>query len=423
MSEKVALYRTLSVCPKCLKSVPALIYGEGDAVYMHKACPEHGEFNSVIWEDTAENYVRWLEYGGLDVKKLPQSEAEAEMLLKGGGFDACAHCLPSSAALMTTNRCNMDCPVCFTRTKGEALREPDLAECELLLRAYRARAGEDAIVELCGGEPTARPDILELAALARDIGFDMIQLNTNGIKLAASVDFCRALKENGVTTAYLGFDAVSEKPYYAKYGKPMFEIKKRAVENAAEAGLAVILVCCVIPGENDGDLGGIVEYAKAHMPAVKGVYFQPVSYFGIYPEAHTPRITIPGVIRKLAEQCADISMDDFGPGTYEHPQCSFHGVYIKDRKGTLRAMTHFGPKGANQGDLHRMRAFLRTAWRPSDQNTLTVGGMAFQDSSNIDLIRLRRCSIQIIGRGGTLVPLCGKYLSGCGGERLLPGID
>lgn len=49
--------------------------------------------------------------------------------------------------------------------------------------------------------------------------------------------------------------------------------------------------------------------------------------------------------------------------------------------------------------------------------------MAFQDGSNIDLMRVRRCTIQIIGRDGTLTPLCSKYLSGCGGSRILPGID
>ena len=49
--------------------------------------------------------------------------------------------------------------------------------------------------------------------------------------------------------------------------------------------------------------------------------------------------------------------------------------------------------------------------------------MAFQDAWNADLLRVARCTVQILQRDGTLVPLCGKYLSGAGGERLLPGID
>ena len=312
--------------------------------------------------------------------------------------------------------------MCFTRDKKEGLHEPDLAECERLLRHYKAVAGEDAAVELCGGEPTVRPDIMQLASLARDLGFGLIQLNTNGVKLAESEEYCRELRESGVTTAYLGFDALHEEPYYAKYGKPMLETKLRAVENAASAGLAIVLVCCVIPGENDGDLGAIVEYARQHMPAVKGVYFQPISYFGIYPEDKMRRITIPEVIRKVSEQHPDVSVQDFGPGSYDHSQCSFNAAYAQDKTGRLMPLTRFAPRKAAEDAVHRVRRNLQTAWTPSARRTLTIGGMAFQDAWNIDLMRVKRCSIQIIQKDGALVPLCSKYLSGCNGAKLFPGI-
>ena len=61
----VLLYVTKSVCPVCLKTLTAEISGDADGVYMDKTCPEHGHFHSLIWEDSAENYLRWLEYGGL----------------------------------------------------------------------------------------------------------------------------------------------------------------------------------------------------------------------------------------------------------------------------------------------------------------------------------------------------------------------
>ena len=284
------------------------------------------------------------------------------------------------------------------------------------------RRGEDAAIEFCGGEPTGREDIFELAALARELGFGLIQLNTNGVKLAESRGFCEKLRESGVTTAYLGFDALTEQPYYAKYGKPMLETKLRAVENAAAAGLAIVLVCCVIPGENDGELGAIVEFAREHMPAVKGVYFQPISYFGIYPEDNIRRITLPDVIRGLAAQHPDLHVEDFGPGAYDHAQCSFNAAYMQDKSGKLRALTRFSRRRPEPDAVHRLRSNLLHSWTPSERRTLTIGGMAFQDAWNIDLMRVRRCSIQIIQKDGALVPLCSKYLSGCGGAKLFPGI-
>ena len=416
------LYFTKSVCPVCLRTLTAEISGDADGVYMDKTCPEHGHFHSLIWEDSAENYLRWLEYGGMRQEALPKTAEEAERVLAGADFADCACCQPASSALMTTNRCNMDCPVCFTRDKKEGLHEPDLAECERLLRLYRETAGEDAAIEFCGGEPTVREDIFELAALARELGFGLIQLNTNGVKLAESRGFCEKLRESGVTTAYLGFDALTEQPYYAKYGKPMLETKLRAVENAAAAGLAIVLVCCVIPGENDGELGAIVEFAREHMPAVKGVYFQPISYFGIYPEDNIRRITIPDVIRGLAAQHPDLHVEDFGPGAYDHAQCSFNAAYMQDKSGKLRALTRFSRRRPEPDAVHRLRSNLLHSWTPSERRTLTIGGMAFQDAWNIDLMRVRRCSIQIIQKDGALVPLCSKYLSGCGGAKLFPGI-
>ena len=417
------LYYTKSVCPDCLRPVTAAVTAEPDGIYMRKTCPGHGESAALIWADSEENYLQWLRCGALDAAALPQSEAEAESLFAGRGFGCPARCQSVSSALMTTNRCNLDCPVCFTRERGEALCEPSLEECRALLLRYREKAGPDALLELCGGEPTVRGDILDLAAMARDMGFDFIQLNTNGIRLAADAGFCVRLRESGVTTVYMGFDGVTETPYLAKYGRPMLAAKLAAVENAAAAGLAVVLVVCVIPGENDGQLGDIVSFAKEHMPAVKGVFFQPISYFGIYPKDNIRRITIPDVIRALAAQNPELHAADFGPGAYEHPQCSFQSCYLLGKDALLHPLSKLSQRTRGDGDWHRLRAAVRTTWLPGERKLLTVGGMAFQDCSNIDLGRTERCSIQIIGRDGAMYPLCSKYLSGCGGGRALPGIS
>lgn len=422
MGKHELLYVTKSVCPICLKEGFAGIFADGDGIYMEKRCEEHGPFRTLIWADSRENYLQWLRYGGLDVTALPKTPEDAERALRGADFSCAACQQPASAALMTTNRCNMDCPICFTRDQKEPLHEPSLEECERLMRQYRAQAGADALLEFCGGEPTVRRDILELASLAREIGFDYIQLNTNGIRLAESPAFCKQLKEHGITTVYLGFDGMTDKPYLAKYGKPMLETKTKAVQNCAEAGLAVVLVTCVIPGENDGELGRIVEFAKAHMPAVKGLYLQPISYFGIYPEDQIRRITIPDVIRRLSEQCEDVKEADFGPGAYDHPQCSFNACYLLDKTGKLRALTRRAERTVEEDAVHRLRRNMRTTWLPSANRMLTIGGMAFQDGWNIDLMRVRKCSIQIIQKDGRLIPLCSKYLSGCNGARVFPGI-
>lgn len=419
-----ALYYTVSVCPECLKRIPAVIAERSDGICMIKTCPEHGRTETLIWEADSANYLSWLRDGGVDIGSLPHSEEEAEEMLSESGFELAAEVQPCSSALMTTNRCNMNCPVCFTRSRSEALYEPDVEECGRLLDFYRDTCGEDALLELCGGEPTVRQDLPVIARMAREKGFRYIQVNSNGKRLAASEDYCRELKEAGVTTIYLGFDGFSDDAYAAKYGENILEIKDRAITNCAAADLAVVLVPCVIPGANDDQLGAIIDYAIERSPVVRGVYFQPVSYFGIYPRGSVDRITIPRVIRNIETQTGGrIRETDFLPGAYESAACSFQAIYIVGRDGKLSPLTKRRRREAPLDAYMKIRQSTKQLWLPGSQKMMFIGGMAFQDAGNIDLIRIRRCSVQIIGRDGRMIPLCCKYLTGAEGNKLHPGIS
>lgn len=391
---------------------------------MEKSCPLHGDYETLIWQDDSRNYMRWLQYGGMDIDRLAQSPEELGL----ESVFSCENSLvkpvkPCSAALMVTNRCNADCPVCFTRSYKEKVYEPDLLELKNMLIFYKEKAGEGAPLEFCGGEPTVRKDLPELASMARAMGFDYIQLNTNGIALSASADYCRSLKNSGITTAYLGFDGVTAKPYYRKYGRDLLQIKKQAVVNCREAGLAVVLVPCVIPDVNDGELGDIIRFAKENIPTVKGVYFQPISYFGICPSNERPRITIPKILRLIEKQTdGEIPVNSFLPGNYEHPQCSFGGYYLLNGEGRLSALTRFKEREYSPDAYVRIRAATKKTWQPNEQKYLTIGGMAFQDAWNLDIARLRRCTINIIGKDNHLIPLCSKYLTSSNGKKIYPGI-
>jgi len=424
MKTNKILYYTKSVCPDCLKTITATVMDVGGQIYMDKSCEEHGNFRTLIWQDDAEHYKLWLSYGGIHPEELPQTSEEADDLIATCSFQSEAENQACSAALMTTNRCNLNCPVCFTRVSGEEAYEPSLENCKELIRNYRDHAGENALLEFCGGEPTVRKDLPEIAAYASSIGFSYIQLNTNGIELAKSAEYCAALKESGVTTVYLGYDGVFEKPYRYKYGKSMLDIKKSAVANCREAGLAIVLVTCVVPEESGRELGGIIAYAKENMPAVKGVYFQPISYFGTYSGNELNRITIPEILRMIEDQTdGEVQIKNFLPGSYEHAQCSFNGCFLKDKNGALKSLTQFAPKTRDENGYERIRKSIMKTWMPGDAPMLTIGGMAFQDAWNIDMLRVMRCSVQIIGKNRKMYPLCSKYLTDCKGNKLNPGIS
>ena len=52
------LHETESLCPVCLKKIPARYERIDGRAYMIKECPEHGEFKVLFWRD-ADMYESW----------------------------------------------------------------------------------------------------------------------------------------------------------------------------------------------------------------------------------------------------------------------------------------------------------------------------------------------------------------------------
>ena len=49
---------TYSVCPVCLKRIPAERVERADGIDLVKTCPEHGTFSSVIWRNRVD-FSKW----------------------------------------------------------------------------------------------------------------------------------------------------------------------------------------------------------------------------------------------------------------------------------------------------------------------------------------------------------------------------
>ena len=51
---------TRSVCPVCLKNIPAFLAEESSGrIILEKACPEHGSFQVPVWQGKMD-FDRWL---------------------------------------------------------------------------------------------------------------------------------------------------------------------------------------------------------------------------------------------------------------------------------------------------------------------------------------------------------------------------
>lgn len=92
-------------------------------------------------------------------------------------------------------RCNNFCKFCVQGDKRERLPAKETGELVDALAEGRS-AGATALV-ITGGEPTLHKDVVAIARRARDLGYSLVQIQTNG-RAFCYEDFCRRLIDAGV---------------------------------------------------------------------------------------------------------------------------------------------------------------------------------------------------------------------------------
>lgn len=435
--------RTRSVCPECLRVINGdICTGEDGYIYLKKTCPDHGGFQTLIWEGELQSYESWDQASR--VTEPPVNGREPE---QGCPYD-CGLCTAHKRKgccmlLELTSRCNLRCPVCFA-SAGE--REPHDLPLEEIGQQYDflLSHGGPFNIQLSGGEPTMRDDLPEIIAMGREKGFSFFQLNTNGLRLASEEGYAEKLKAAGLNTVFLQFDAVTDGPYEILRGRKLMKEKEAAIMSCARAGLGIVLVPVIAAGVNEDQVGEILKFGLDHMPAVRGVHFQPLSYFGrcalARPEAP---VTIPKMMRHIEAQTGGMmKASDFTGGGAESPYCSFHASYMRRPNGSLRVLAQRGGGCCCDTTSRDSMLFVAQQWSweepeafPEDgslsetsaldrflaqarENTFAVSGMVFQDAYNLDLDRLKRCYICEVDTEKGMVPFCAYNLTDNQGRSL-----
>jgi uncharacterized radical SAM superfamily Fe-S cluster-containing enzyme len=417
------LKETTSLCPVCLRAVPARVVSEGRTVYQHKACPEHGAFKTYLWPDV--DHYNWM--GSFKFPCIPPRQPAAP---RQGCPRDCGPCAshrrqPTLVELELTHRCNLRCPVCFMAANSAqaAPPEPDLAAIEATFRAVLARTGPQTAIQLTGGEPTVREDLPAIVRLGREIGFDAIEVNTNGLAIAADPGYAAVLAEAGISGVYLQFDGLDPAVYEKIRGRDLLAVKRRAIENCRAAGVQVVLAMTVIGGINHGQMGAVLDFALENRDTVVGVAYQPAFGSGRFEVSPERRLTMGDVAFMLAAQSRGL-LDpyDLWPLACSHPLCSC-ATYIVEENGKFIPLTrlitageyseYFNP-ASPQGSIFPDIAAGRF---PELAAGLSVVVMGYMDALSIDLDRLRECSMLVAGPEGRLIPFCAYQLTDIHGNK------
>lgn len=421
--------KTRSVCPVCLTNLPAALIRETDGrIVLEKTCPEHGAFRVPVWQGKVD-FDRWVQY------VEPLAEDAAAHCPENCGICAEHEIGTCCALLEVTKRCNLQCRFCFANG-GKREGDPGIGEMKAAIRDIVRQCGQP-LLQLSGGEPTLRDDLPELVSYAKEVGCSYVQVNTNGFRLAEEPEYARRLAQAGLDIVFLQFDGTREDIYQTLRGKPLLEIKKRAIQVCSDLRIGVTLVPTVVKGVNDDNLGEIVAFARSLVPGVRGVHFQPVSYFGRYPNApgEEERYTLDRLMADISDQ-AGIPIESFMPSRCDHPLCGFHANYLVEPAGGLRPLTSITHSAKERGCARDNREYVARHWRRAPQEpepagafsdemdfdaflyrirhgNLTLSSMAFQDAGNLNIERLHRCSLHVYSKG-KIKPFCANYLTSIG---------
>ncbi|MBU2702350.1 putative radical SAM superfamily Fe-S cluster-containing enzyme [Sporomusaceae bacterium BoRhaA] len=415
---------TKSVCPVCLKVIEAQIVVKDHAVYMKKVCTEHGAFTAYLWPDV--DHYQWMK--SFLFPCIPPAQPIPSLQSCPQNCGLCSSHLrhPTLVELETTQRCNLRCPVCFMAAgerQASSPPDPELTVFEMMYKDILAKTGPQTSIQLTGGEPTVRKDLPEIVSLGRCSGFIAIEVNTNGMVIAEDPAYLARLVEAGISGIYLQFDGVTKEVYKTIRGQDILAKKLQAIENCREVGIQVVLAMTVISGINDDQMGAVLNFALKNRDVIAGIAYQPAFGSGRFDVAPKRRLSIGDVAFMLSEQSNGmVKPYDFWPLGCSHPLCDA-ATYLIEDQGVIKPLTsmitpqeyvaYFDPDSP-QGSV-----FPDIAGKmfPEIGPGLSIVMMNFMDARNLDLKKLRECSMTVTGPDGRIVPFCVYQLTDIYGKR------
>jgi uncharacterized radical SAM superfamily Fe-S cluster-containing enzyme len=259
--------QNVGLCNKCRARVPSEFQIRGAQVWIRKQCPSCGLTESLVSSDAAVWQAK------RDLRHYVPADPVACTL-------NCDRCKvdhdPNMAFLDVTNRCNMNCPICIATIRGMGFEfNPPMEYFEKIF-AELGRMKRPPVLQLFGGEPTMREDLLEIVELARRHGL-MPHVVTNGIRLADE-EYCKKLCDAQVPFRF-AFDGRNADIYERmRNNRGAYDKKMKALENLSKHSRRKhAMVSCAAWGINDQYIADLFQYVHDHRDLISDVGMIPLT--------------------------------------------------------------------------------------------------------------------------------------------------
>ncbi len=233
-----------SICPHCKRVLPALEIVEGNTLSLEVDCAEHGKHRELYKSDL--NFYR-------EVSRIVRSQCS---LKSREPSDLVELTNAKIVGIDLTDRCNLQCPICFASANQAAIRPLSTEEILDALAAMPAKKKLE--VTLLGGEPTLRDDLPTLIREIMGMGF-RLKLITNGLRFDDQA-YAENLRAAGLEWVIYQFDGFDAEIYRRLRGADLLAKKLRVLDIMGRLGYRICLATMVVAGVNDHQIGDLIRF-------------------------------------------------------------------------------------------------------------------------------------------------------------------
>jgi 7,8-dihydro-6-hydroxymethylpterin dimethyltransferase len=232
-------------------------------------------------------------------------------------------------SLEVTQRCNLDCTLCYLSEHSEAIRDVPLEELFRRIDMIFERYGAGTDIQISGGDPTLR-DADELVQIVAYIAARKMRssLFTNGI--LASRELLQRLAQAGLCDVAFHVDMTQQRKGYADE-EALHALRREYIERARGLGLSVFFNTSIFDG-NLQDVPMLARFFTEQSDVVQLASFQM--------QAHTGRGVLGGRAQDLTQERM-MRLLEQGSGTSlnwdaligGHPSCNRYATALVLRSG------------------------------------------------------------------------------------------
>lgn len=339
MTIQLSSLQNNSFCTQCEAIVPTRHINRDDKVYLLKECKKCGESETLI-STNAKRYYEKRTMLGYEGEALKSCDLEC--------YNCTIHKPPTLVFLDVTNRCNMNCPICLANIPAMGFRfDPPIDYFKKVFEAI-SKIETNPAVQLFGGEPTVREDLIDIIKLAKRDYNVSTRVVTNGLRLADE-EYAKKLLATG-TQLMFSFDGRNPKIYeHTRNHSKALELKLKALENISKYSKSkiVTMMTCVSEGLNDAYLADLVDFCHEGRNYIVALNLMPLTATWGPEEVDAQGATIEDVERVMKKAIPGLeffpsgvlyklntlqSTFDLGSMTFggAHPNCETISAMISD---------------------------------------------------------------------------------------------